>query len=110
MVQAYVAEGMHEKAVFSLFVRRLPANRKVLLACGLASVLEYLEQVRFSHEAVADVASVGRFQVFSGSGLLASGSLGRCRRFPKARRSLRTSRFSKWWLRCPKRNWLKHSS
>jgi nicotinate phosphoribosyltransferase len=43
MLQAYVHEGMHDRAVFSLFVRRLPEQRNVLLACGLETVLDYLE-------------------------------------------------------------------
>lgn len=66
MAQAYVAEGMQENAVFSLFVRRLPTNRKVLLACGLDSVLDYLEQVRFSDEAIVYVRSLGRVSEHSG--------------------------------------------
>lgn len=46
MVQAYFEEGMKENSVFSLFVRRLPARRNFLLACGLDTVLEYLEKAR----------------------------------------------------------------
>ena len=35
MLQAYFEERMTERAVFSLFVRRLPRNRNFLVACGL---------------------------------------------------------------------------
>ncbi|WP_084174999.1 nicotinate phosphoribosyltransferase [Afifella pfennigii] len=50
MMQAYFAEGMADTAVFTLFVRSLPAERNYLLACGLASVLDYLECLRFTAE------------------------------------------------------------
>jgi hypothetical protein len=43
MMQAYVEEGMDDQAVFSLTVRRLPATRNYLLACGIDTVLDYLE-------------------------------------------------------------------
>ena len=48
MLQAYRAEAMTDVAVFSLFVRRLPARRNYLLACGLGPVLDYLEGLRFT--------------------------------------------------------------
>ena len=43
MLQTYFAQGMEDQAVFSLFVRRLPERRKYLLACGLDTVLDYLD-------------------------------------------------------------------
>lgn len=48
MLQAYRAEAMTDVAVFSLFVRRLPARRNYLLACGLGPVLDYLEGLHFT--------------------------------------------------------------
>jgi len=48
-----VAEGMTATAVFTLFVRRLPEHRNVLLACGFESVLASLEQLRFSDDDLA---------------------------------------------------------
>jgi nicotinate phosphoribosyltransferase len=57
MLRAYLAEGMVGRAVFSLFVRRLPARRNYLVACGLADVLSYLEQLHFSERALAFIAS-----------------------------------------------------
>jgi nicotinate phosphoribosyltransferase len=50
MVQAYWQERLNDEAVFSLFVRRLPAGRNFLLACGLHDALQYLEDVRFTQE------------------------------------------------------------
>jgi nicotinate phosphoribosyltransferase len=47
--------------VFSLFIRRLPARRNYLLACGLDDVLAYLETLRFDHEALDYLRSLGRF-------------------------------------------------
>ncbi|MDA8231483.1 MAG: nicotinate phosphoribosyltransferase [Magnetospirillum sp.] len=61
MLQAYVEEGMTDTAVFSLFVRRLPARRNVLLACGLEAVLDYLSNLRFDDGEIAYLASLGRF-------------------------------------------------
>lgn len=61
MLQAYLEEGMHDTAVFSLFVRRLPERRNFLVACGLAHVLEYLEQLQFTEEDVEYLGSLGRF-------------------------------------------------
>lgn len=52
MLQAYRSEGMAGRAVFSLFVRRLPPNRNFLLACGLDDALHYLETLRFSGDAL----------------------------------------------------------
>lgn len=60
MLQAYFREGMAETAVFDLFVRRL-GDRNYLLACGLDTVLDYLETLRFTDEALAYVGSLGTF-------------------------------------------------
>lgn len=61
MLQAYLEEGMRDDAVFSLFVRRLPARRNFLLACGLDTVLGYLENLRFDERDLAYLDSLGRF-------------------------------------------------
>ncbi|RMF60033.1 MAG: nicotinate phosphoribosyltransferase [Bacteroidetes bacterium] len=60
MLQAYFREGLDEEAVFDLFVRRL-RHRNVLLACGLDTVLHYLETLRFTPEALDYLASLGLF-------------------------------------------------
>jgi putative nicotinate phosphoribosyltransferase len=62
MVQAYWAEGMHDDAVFSLFVRRLPEARNYLVACGLDDVLHYLETLRFDEASIAYLGTLGTFQ------------------------------------------------
>jgi nicotinate phosphoribosyltransferase len=61
MLQAYFEEGMVDEAVFSLFVRRLPPRRNYLLACGLESVLEYLENLTFTHDDITYLASRHQF-------------------------------------------------
>ena len=61
MMQAYFEEQMHETAVFSLYVRRLPEQRNYLLACGLEDVLTYVETLRFDQAALAYLASFGPF-------------------------------------------------
>ena len=61
MLQAYFEENMTEQAVFTLFVRRLPKRRNFLLACGVDSVLGFLETVRFNEEDLAYLNSLGLF-------------------------------------------------
>ncbi|WP_366553432.1 nicotinate phosphoribosyltransferase [Aquibaculum sediminis] len=61
MLQAYLAEGMQEPAVFTLTVRRLPPRRNFLLACGLEQVLDYLEALRFTSDDLAYLRSLGHF-------------------------------------------------
>jgi nicotinate phosphoribosyltransferase len=39
-----------ERATFELFLRRLPPNRNFVVATGLAQVLEYLQELRFTPE------------------------------------------------------------
>lgn len=55
MMAGYFVQGRHERTVasFELFVRRLPPDRNYLIAAGVASLVEYLEQLRFSDEEVA---------------------------------------------------------
>ena len=62
MLQAYFEERMTERAVFSLFVRRLPLNRNFLIACGLDTVLDYLETLRFSQQ---DLNYLDTLKIFS---------------------------------------------
>ena len=61
MLQTYFAQGMADQAVFSLFVRRLPARRNFLLACGLDTVLDYLEALRFTADDIAYLRFLGHF-------------------------------------------------
>lgn len=61
MLQAYYDQGMHEKAVFTLFVRELPDTRNYLLACGLDTLLEYLENFSFNAEDINYLRSLNKF-------------------------------------------------
>jgi nicotinate phosphoribosyltransferase len=55
MMAGYFVQERHERTIasFELFVRRLPPHRNYLVAAGLASLLEYLEQLRFSDDEIA---------------------------------------------------------
>lgn len=61
MLQAYFEAQRNEVATFSLFVRRLPARRNYLLACGLDDVLSYLEALSFSDDSITFLRSLGQF-------------------------------------------------
>lgn len=56
MLQAYLAEDMHEDAVFELFVRRLPPNRRFLVAAGLGPALDWLQALHFGDDELAWLA------------------------------------------------------
>jgi len=62
MGQAYFDLGMRETAVFELFVRRLPPARRYLVAAGLAQVIEYLQQLRFTGHELDYLAGLGTFK------------------------------------------------
>jgi nicotinate phosphoribosyltransferase len=53
MARAYRALGMQGQAVFSLFVRRLPRGRNLLVACGIEDLLDVLEGWHFGPESLA---------------------------------------------------------
>ena len=62
MAQAYWHEGMaSEEAVFSLYFRTLPEHRNYVLACGLADVLRYLTELRFTPDHLAYLETLGHF-------------------------------------------------
>lgn len=61
MVQAYLEEGMLDRAVFSLFSRRLPEPRNYLLASGIDTVLELLETVSFTEDQVDYLGTLPQF-------------------------------------------------
>lgn len=62
MLQAYWKEGRTERAVFSLYFRRLPRHRNYMLAAGLQAVLEYLESLQFSEDELAFVSTLPQFE------------------------------------------------
>ncbi|SFM25854.1 nicotinate phosphoribosyltransferase [Ectothiorhodospira mobilis] len=61
MMQAYWAQDMMDTAVFSLFTRRLPPRRNYILACGLHTVLEQLQALRFEEADLAYLEGLGLF-------------------------------------------------
>ena len=61
MAQAYFDLGMHDSAVFELFVRTLPRERRFLVTAGLAQTLEYLEHLRFASEDIDFLQGLGLF-------------------------------------------------
>ena len=60
MLRSYFEEGLEGRAVFSLFVRRLPEARNFLLACGLDDALRYLERLCFSEAVLKKLEQLGR--------------------------------------------------
>jgi nicotinate phosphoribosyltransferase len=62
MAATYRRERMSAPATFSLFVRRLPAERSFLIAAGLEDVLRFLSGFRFSERALERLKSLHRFE------------------------------------------------
>jgi nicotinate phosphoribosyltransferase len=50
MVASYLRRRMNGTATFSLFVRRLPDTRGFIVAAGVESCLDFLEQLRFEED------------------------------------------------------------
>ncbi|MDQ6960371.1 MAG: hypothetical protein Q9M27_05015, partial [Mariprofundaceae bacterium] len=61
MIQSYLDHGLTDTAIFEFFVRKLPDKRNFLMACGLAQVLQYLEQLHFSKRELNWLSANGRF-------------------------------------------------
>ena len=61
MAQSYLEHGKTGRAVFSLFVRKLPENRNFLVSCGLETLIERLEHFRFGDEELKYLKSLGKF-------------------------------------------------
>jgi len=63
MAAGYFAQGAQSRtATFDLCVRHLPANRGFLLVAGLEQALAYLNDLRFTREALDYLASTGHFR------------------------------------------------
>lgn len=60
MLDAYYRLGMRQTAVFEFFVRRLPQRRSFLVAAGLEQALDYLQNIHFTAEEIAWLASSKR--------------------------------------------------
>ncbi|HEX8089476.1 MAG TPA: nicotinate phosphoribosyltransferase [Blastocatellia bacterium] len=52
MAAAYFENRIHNRAIFELFVRRLPNRRSYLIAAGLEQALDYLAALRFSNDQI----------------------------------------------------------
>ena len=61
MLQGYLKIGMHGEAVFEFFVRSLPEGRGFLVAAGLETLLDFLENIHFSKEELQYLADTDRF-------------------------------------------------
>lgn len=61
MAQSYLEHQQDQPATFSLMIRKYPPHHTYMVAAGLASVLAYLEQVRFSASALTFLRQTGRF-------------------------------------------------
>ncbi len=62
MAQAYWYEGMHADATFSLFFRKPPTNRAIVLACGQEHAAELITRIRFPHEQLDRLADLKLFR------------------------------------------------
>lgn len=59
MAAGYFHRGMASRvATCELFVRRLPRHRRFLVAMGLARVVRYLEELRFTEEQIAYLSAL----------------------------------------------------
>lgn len=61
MMEVYARHGMHRSAVFELFVRKLPARRRFLMAAGLEPLVRFLEQMRYSADELEWLRGTGSF-------------------------------------------------
>ncbi len=61
MAQSYLEHHKNATATFSLIIRKYPPQHTYMVAAGLATVLEYLEQVHFPATALTYLQQTGRF-------------------------------------------------
>ena len=52
MAAAYFENGLRERAIFELFIRRLPKRRSYLIVAGLEQALDYLATLRFTSDQI----------------------------------------------------------
>jgi len=52
MAAAYFENGLRHRAIFELFIRRLPEHRSYLIAAGLQQALDYLSTLRFTSDQI----------------------------------------------------------
>lgn len=61
MADSYLRHGLNQKATFDLFIRAPVERRNFLVSAGLETVLAYLEQIRFTDEAIRYLRSLKLF-------------------------------------------------
>lgn len=61
MMEAYREEGYRADAVFDVFVRKAPARRNFLVACGIDDALDALESLTFEPHELAYLQDTGLF-------------------------------------------------
>jgi nicotinate phosphoribosyltransferase len=61
MAQSYFDQAQNETATFSLFIRTYPPHRTYFVAAGLATAVEYLQQVHFPSTSLVYLHQSGRF-------------------------------------------------
>lgn len=61
MMEAYLAAGMDDIAIFEFFVRKLPATRGFLVAAGLEQAVQFLLEGRCSEQEIAWLRKSARF-------------------------------------------------
>ncbi len=62
MAQAYWESGKTDTATFSLFFRKRPDHRNIVLACGQQHVCEVIRQLRFTDEHIERLRKLDMFQ------------------------------------------------
>jgi len=62
MAQAYHAEGLEDDAVFELFFREMPHERRYMLAAGLEQVLDFLEGLEVTGGDIDYLRGQGQFR------------------------------------------------
>lgn len=62
MAQSYLYEGKTGKAVFSLFIRKLPENRNFLISAGLETLVKRIESFKFGDKEIKYLKSLGIFK------------------------------------------------
>ena len=61
MVEAYLAAGMTDEAIFEFFVRKLPPERDFLMAAGLEQAVTFLTEAKVSPEDLERLRVSGAF-------------------------------------------------
>ncbi len=61
MADSYLRRGKNGQATFELFVRPPLPNRRFMIAAGIDSALEYLQNLKFSDEELAYLETLGVF-------------------------------------------------